>query len=187
MAGFAALNLHHLVLEYERTSLIGVARVAHRVLRCGCPHLLCPNRAVRIVAVAALDQTLVHPVMERHRELRLFLQVARVTKLRLRLHQQEFRILRVMRRVAIHAANIVLVVFRPRKIHLLFARRVASEAAIIDCLRALRFEAEDLRHVHGIRHVPRSGPVASLAALMRCAAALIQHRLEVRRFLKAVV
>ncbi len=46
---------------------------------------------MRIVAIGALDQPFIYAVMKRHSELRLLLQVARVTKLGLRFHQQEFR------------------------------------------------------------------------------------------------
>ena len=61
---------------------------------------------MRIVAVRALHQVFVDPVMERHVELRLLLQVARVTKFRLRLSQQVFFGFRMMDRVAGNAAHI---------------------------------------------------------------------------------
>ena len=86
----AAFHLHRLMLEYERASLVGVAREANRVLRRRGSHLLGRHRAVRIVAVGALNQALIHPVVKGHVELRLLLQMAGVAKLGLSLDQQEF-------------------------------------------------------------------------------------------------
>ncbi len=93
----------------------------------------------------------------------------------------------MVRGMAVHAAHVVLVVFRPREIHLLFAGRMARHAALIDCLRALLLEAEDLCHIHGVRDMCRPRSMASFATLMRRAAARVEHGLVVRRFLEAFV
>ena len=76
VAGFAAFDLHRLMLEYKRPALIRMAGVANRVLRRRSAHLLGCDGAVRVMAIAALDQTLVHAVVKGHLELRLLLQVA---------------------------------------------------------------------------------------------------------------
>ena len=83
VAGFTTFDLHRLMLEYEWASLVGVARKAGGVLRRRGAHLFGCDGAVRIVAISALDQALVHAVVKRHRELRLLLQVTRIAKLRL--------------------------------------------------------------------------------------------------------
>ena len=186
VARLAAFDLHRLMFKHKRSALFRVAGVAHRVLRRGRPHLFRLNCAVRIVAVVALHQPLVHSMMERHRELRFLLCVAAVAKFRLFLYQQKFRILAVMRRVAIQAAHIVLVMHRPPKIHLLFTRNMARQAALVDCFRARRLETENFLHVAGIVSVRSSRSMTTFATLMRRATALVQRRFEMWRFFEAI-
>jgi hypothetical protein len=97
MARLASIRLHRLVLEYKWPLLIRVALEANRVLCGGSSHLFRFHRPVRIVTVAALDQALIHAVVKWHIELCFLLEMARVTKLGLRLYEQELRLLRVMR------------------------------------------------------------------------------------------
>ena len=78
------------VFVYERPLLVGVALEADGILRGGSPHLLGPHRAVHVVAIAALDQPLIHAMMEGHIELGLLLEMAAVAKLGLRLREQKF-------------------------------------------------------------------------------------------------
>ena len=73
MAGRASLDFHRLMFEDERPLLIGVAGEAHGVLGRRGPYLLRSNRAVRIVAVRALHQSLIHAMMKGHLELLLLL------------------------------------------------------------------------------------------------------------------
>jgi hypothetical protein len=89
MAGLAPVGLHRLVLEYKRSLLVRVALEADRVLRRGSPHLLGTDRPVHVVAIAALHQPFIHPVMERHVELRFLLKMAGKAKLGLGLDQQK--------------------------------------------------------------------------------------------------
>src|SRR5271156_3261511 len=81
----ASLDFHGSVLENKWPLLIGMASEANNVLRRRSAHLLRPSGPMRVVAVGALNQTLVHAVMKRHFELRLLLQVAGIAKLRLAL------------------------------------------------------------------------------------------------------
>ena len=75
------------MLENERTLLIGMAGETDGI-QCGRgSHLLWSNRAVDVVAVRALHQAFIHAMVEGHLELGLLLQMAGVTKLRLRFHQ----------------------------------------------------------------------------------------------------
>lgn len=108
MAGLASLDFHRGVFEHKRTLLVRMALEADGILRRRRAHLLGPGRAVRIVAVGALDEALVHPVMERHFKLRFLREVARVAQLRLRFYQKELRFRCVVRRMAGNAADVVL-------------------------------------------------------------------------------
>ena len=180
VAGSATFDLYRLMLENKRAALVGVAGEAHRVLRRRCSDLICFHRAVRVVAVVALHQSFVHSMMEGHRELRFLLCVAGVTEFRFFLHQQKFRILAVVRRMAIQAAHVVLDVHRAVEIHLFLAGSVAGHAAFADRFRAGRLETENLLHVARIVGVRRSRPMAAFATLMRRATARVQRGLEVR-------
>ena len=108
MAGRAAFGLDGFVLENERTVFVDVALVANGVLSGGCAHLLGRYRAVRVMAIATLHESLVDAMVERHGELRLLLQMAGVAELGLGLDEQELGGLRVMRRMARRAADFVL-------------------------------------------------------------------------------
>ena len=96
MAGLAPIDFDRLMLEDEGALLVNVALEADCVLRGGCAHLLGLHSAVHVVAIAALDEAFVHPVVERHIELSLLLKMASVAELRLRFLQKEFARLRVV-------------------------------------------------------------------------------------------
>jgi hypothetical protein len=76
MARLASFNLYRRMLKHEWPLFLSVTCKANRILRGRCPYLLGSYCAVHIVAVAALDQSFVYTVMERHFELGLLLQVA---------------------------------------------------------------------------------------------------------------
>ena len=187
VARVAAFDLHRLMLEYKWAALIGVTRVTDNVLRRRGSHLLGRDGAVRIVAVRALDQSLVHAMVERHLELRLLLQVARVTKLRLRLDQQELRLGRVVRRMAGNATDVVLGMDRIDGFHVLDATGVAGQATIVDFLGGVILEDKNLGLVAAALDVGQPGTVASFAPLMRRAALGVEGGLPVRSFLPIVV
>ena len=59
---------------------------------------------MRVVAVVALNQSFVYPMVKRPREFRADIQVAAVAKLRRRFPEQKLRVsLRVMRRMTVNA------------------------------------------------------------------------------------
>jgi len=87
VTGRAPLNFHRLMLEDERALLVGMAGETDGILCRRGPHLLWPNRAVDVVAVRALNQAFIHAMVKGHLELGFLLQMAGVTKLRLRFHQ----------------------------------------------------------------------------------------------------
>ena len=187
VAGFASINLDGRVLVHKRTLLVGVARKANFILGGGRTHLLWPDRSVDIVAVAALNQSFVYSMVERHRKLRSLVQMAGVTKLGLSLDEQKFFRFGVMRRMARNATHVVLGMFRIDGVHMLGATGVASQTAGVNFLRRAIFKDEDLGDVTASRHVSRSGTVTTLASLMRRAALRIQCCLPVRTLLPSVV
>ena len=103
------------VLKHEWPLLVGMALEADDVPGIRSPDL--PHqmvglpdtgRSVLVVAVGALDQALIDPMVLRHIELGLLLQMAGVAKSGLFLDQQELFRGRVVRRVAVDAADVVL-------------------------------------------------------------------------------
>lgn len=149
--------------------------------------MLWPNSSVHVVAVRALDQAFVHTMMKRHFELGLLLQMATVTKLGLRLGQQKLFGLRVMRRMAGDATDVVLRVSRVDSVHVLRPACVATQAAGIDFFRGSVLERVYLGHVAAPRDVIRPGTMAALAALLGWATLFIQCGLPVRGLLPGVV
>ena len=187
MAGFATLNLHNFMLECEGTTLLGVTRKTDRVLRRRRSDLLCRNGAVRIVAIAALDQALVHTVVKRHVKLRLLLSVAGVAQLGLLLSQQEFRINRMVRRMAGGATNVIFRMYGIYGVHVLRARGMACQAPSVDFLGGVIFENKNLVPVAGVSEVGKSGTVTALAALMGRASLSVEARLPMRRFFPVLI
>jgi hypothetical protein len=107
VARLTPIHLYRRMFVYERALFLRVACKANCILRRGIPNLLGADRSVDVVAVAALNQSFVHPVMERHCELGLLVQMARVTKLWLSFDQQEFLGFGVVWRMARYTANVV--------------------------------------------------------------------------------
>ena len=107
MASGAAFNLHSFMFVHEWSGFVRVALEANCVLCRRCPQLPVQEPAVRIVAIAALHHSFVHPVMERTRELLGHFLVAAIAKLRLLFLHQFLALFRVMWRVAIDAAHII--------------------------------------------------------------------------------
>jgi len=187
VAGSAALNLYRRVLEYKWAMLVHVALEADRVLRGRQAHLLGQFGAVRIMAIAALDQTLVDAVVKGHGELRLLLEVAGVAKLRLRLGEQEFFCLGVVRRMAGDTAYLVLFVQRVAGFHVLRRAGMAGKAAIVDFPGAVFGEDKNLRFVAAARNVRSARAVTPLASLVGGASLGVEHRFPVGRFFPIVV
>ena len=100
MAGDATLSFDRLMLKNERTLFVSVARVAH-LISCRCrAQLLADEPTVRIVTIRALNESLFHPVVERHVELWFDLLMAAVAQGRLSFGQKEFIGSRVVSGVA---------------------------------------------------------------------------------------
>ena len=85
------------------------------------------------------------------------------------------------------AAQVVLAVCRARKIRMILPGGVAFQAALIDRLRRCSLEAENLRFVPAALDVVLARTMAGFATLFRCATALVEERLPMRRFFKIFV
>ena len=89
VAGLASIYLDGRMLVDKWALLVDVAFEADRILRGRSAHLLGTDGAVHVVAIAALDQPFVHPMMKRHLELSFLLKVASVAELGLSLYEQK--------------------------------------------------------------------------------------------------
>ena len=79
MADGAALQLRFMLVD-EGSLFIGVTFVADRILPVSCAQLVRFKSAVWIVAVVALEESFVDPVMKWPGELRAHIQVAAIAK-----------------------------------------------------------------------------------------------------------
>ncbi len=102
----ASFRLDRAVFMLPGTRALGVALHAGRILLADCLGLSARACAVRIVTVRALDDALVHLVVERHRKIVAFIPVALITKSWLRILQQRIRlaVVHVVTPQAIHIA-----------------------------------------------------------------------------------
>jgi NAD(P)-dependent dehydrogenase (short-subunit alcohol dehydrogenase family) len=139
------------------------------------------------MAIRALHQSFFHPMMERHVELRLHVDVARVAEFRLSLGQQELIGQSLVGRMAAEAAEVILAMRRARKVRVILAGAVAHKAALIDGLRRCLLETKDLGGIPGIIDVVTPRSVAGFAALLGRSAMLVERRLPMRRFLEILV
>ena len=90
MAGRATLGPDRSVLERERPAHIRVAFCADRILVGRVSEIDQIESAVRVVAIGALDQAFIHPVVERHVELGLLVSMAAKAKSGLRADKKIF-------------------------------------------------------------------------------------------------
>ena len=173
MARNATLCLDRLVFENEWSLLVDVASKADRILSRRGAQLLSDETTMRVMTIHALHQSFFHPVMKRHIELGLHLQVAGVAKPRLSFDQQELIRHSLVGRMATQAAQVILAMCRARKVRVIFAGAVAFKASVVDFLRRGRLETKDLAGVPRVIDVVTSWAVAGLAALFGRAAMLV--------------
>ena len=89
--------------------------------------------------------------------------------------------------MATQAAQVVLAVRRPGKIHMIFAGGVAVEAALIDLFCRRSFEAENVLGIAWVVDMCAGCPVARLASLLGWTATLVEGGLPVRGSVEVVV
>jgi len=105
--------------------------------------------------------------MERHVELRLLLQVARITKFRLRLLEQELLHFRMVWRVAGGAAHIVRRVHRVDGLELLTITPMAGQTTVIHFFRRMALAKDkNLADITSALDVRGTRSVAVLAAML---------------------
>src|ERR1700756_3565509 len=102
MAAAAAFGLDRHMLVDERPLLVDMALRAGRIPAGQSLHLANRTRPVRVMAVTALHQALVHPLVIGFGEIRLGRSMAAVAQLRLALNHKMLFLLRVMRGVAVN-------------------------------------------------------------------------------------
>ena len=180
VAGNATLRLDHRMLVHERPGFFGVALEAHRILRGSGPQLARQESAMRIMAIAALHQPFVNTMMKGSRELLLGFEMAAVAELWLLLFHQKLASLRIMRRMAVRATDVVLEMGGARKIAVLLAVGMTAKTTLADFLRGGVLKAKDLRFVASPVDVGLSRTVTCLAAMPLGPFLCIQSRDVVR-------
>jgi hypothetical protein len=119
------------------------------------------ERAVRIVAIAALYQPLIHLVMERLSKCRLDIGVAAITELRLRRFEKALFAFRLVDTVAACAANLSLTMGRVCKIRM--RASMAAQAFLIRRFGRRLGELEDFCNVAATVNVGLARTMAVLA------------------------
>src|ERR1700760_1064956 len=107
MAGNTAFCFDRRMLKGKGAGFVCMAIEAELVLRRGRAQLMCQKTAMRIMAIAASDQTFIHFVMKGFAEIRFGVKMARIAKLRLRRLEQFYLHLGRMNGMAVRAAYIV--------------------------------------------------------------------------------
>ena len=129
MATGATLRLDRYVFVDKWTLFIRVAFKADSVSLRQSANLAQRRRAMDVVAVTALNQSLIDAMMIRLRKVSLRGYVAAKAKGRLRVNQQVFRVCRVVGRMAVQAAHIVAGVHGTAEVALRVILTVATQAA----------------------------------------------------------
>ena len=121
MASHATLRLNRLVFKNKWPLFVSVARVAYRISRRRRAEVLADESAVRVMTIRTLNKPFFHAMVERHVELRFYLLMAGIAQIGLRLDQQKLSGRGVMGGMAVEAAQVVVAMSRPGKVHMIFA------------------------------------------------------------------
>ena len=106
----ASFGLYGYVFIYKRSLLLGVAFQANLIPTGKSPDLSQGARAVNIVAIAAMDEAFIHPVVIGLGEICFSRGMTSIAEIGLCPGQQVLRALRKMWRMAIDAAYVIVVV-----------------------------------------------------------------------------
>jgi hypothetical protein len=164
-----------------------MARVANRIPRCRRAQLLADEPTMGIVTIGTLNKSFFHTMVEGHIELRLDLLMAGVAQGRLRFDKEVLVLHSVVSRMTTQAAQVVIAVRRPGKIHVIFAGGVALQTALIDFFCRCSFKAENILGIAGVVDMGDGCAVAGFASLLGWTATLIERGFPVRGFVKVVV
>ncbi len=172
MAGFAAFDAHRAVLIDERSALVGVAVetgffVALFLIDHAWPGRHLPRgreRAMRIMAVRALDDAFIHPMFKRHGELRANGAVAGVAQLGLGLGEQKFRRGGFVNRMAVGAYHVLLRVCAAADVRSRNGLAVAAQAGVQGFVGGQFGESDNGRFPSASLDVGLAWSVAAFAA-----------------------
>jgi hypothetical protein len=164
-----------------------MALEADGVLRGSGTQLTRQESTVWIVAIAALHEPFVNTMMKSARELLLGFEMAAVAKLWLLLLHQKLAFLRIMRRVAVRATNVVLEMRGSSEVAVLLAVGMTPETTLADFLGRGILEAENLRFVAASVDMLLSWPVASFASVPLRTLLRVQRCDDVRRRFEGLV
>jgi hypothetical protein len=142
---------------------------------------------VLVMAVAAGNQTFVHPMVEWPRKQRFHIEVAAVTKLRLRILEEPSFLFRLVNRVAVEAAHIVLHVLGTHEVAVLFTELVTIKTAAAGIRRFHVFESDDFRNIATAIDVGLSRTVTRFATLPFHTALLFKHCFPMRPLVVTLV
>jgi len=156
----APFRLDRHMLVYKRSSGICVALYAGSVAAGQGLHLPQGRGAMRVMAIATVNQSFIYPVVVRLGKIGLGAGVAAVALFRLFLNQQILRSFGMVRRMTIKAAHIIAGVGGTGKMPLFMLRAMATEATGIGFLARKVFEADDLCNVTAAFHMCLSWAVA---------------------------
>src|SRR5689334_16209078 len=196
VARLAAIDAYRFVLVQKRPALLHVALqtwffVAQRLIGHTRPGSHAPGGSrspVWIVAIRAGHEPFVHPVLERHRELRAHFAVASVTKCGLLLGQKKFRNGRLVDRMAARADHLVQGVLRAPDIGPAQRLGVASQAVVQNALGLELGEGDDCRLSAARLDVCFAWPMTTFAPgplwsfLARSNALIVRILVERRRY-----
>jgi hypothetical protein len=162
----AFIGFYGSVLENERPHRIRMALGTNRELTGGSSHLVAGLGAVRIVAVAALDESGVNPVPIGPRELRLLRGMAAVTQGSLRFRQQKIDIGSRVGTVTGSTADAIRQVLRVGEILRFQTGLVALRTDRRRLGGAQRLETNDLGDIAAAVNVGLCRAMASLASML---------------------
>lgn len=177
----AAFGLHRNVLVDEWALFVGVTLHTNNITVRHRPNLPHGRRAVRIMVIATLNETLVDPVVIRLREISSCRLVTSVAKARLSPHQKVLLYFCMVRRVTIQAADVTSGVRCSRKMSCLTRFIVAAQATGISLLVCQHFETYDLADIAASLHMFRTRSVTRFASVP-----VHQCRFEMGSMLKVV-
>jgi len=160
VAAQATFRLHRGMFEHKRPTRLGVALGADHVLIGGGLDLIVAKGAVSVVAVAALHQAFIHPVVEGFRERRLDIGVAGIAKLRLCGDEEFVFTARRVHAMATGAAYAGFGMGRPVEVGM--RAGMASEARRIDHLGRGFAQLKDLGDIAAGLHMGLAWAVAAL-------------------------
>ena len=108
MAGYAPFDLHGFMFVDKGSGLVAVTLEAARILRRSGSQLPVQEPAVWIMAIVALHQPFIHFVMKRPIELLFHFLMTAIAQLRSFFLHQVLILFRMMRRMAVDTADVIL-------------------------------------------------------------------------------